>query len=691
MTTEEFELRGTWAGARVGGSSRLGGLALALALALLAFIPRALDLGAFLTIDEANFWLRRSELFAQALRDGDFAATALSAHPGVTTMWLGSAGLALWRACVEWGLAADISLPARLAVVRLPLALAHSGAILAGYLLLRRLLPWPVALLGALLWALDPFVIGYSRLLHTDALAGSFATVSVLALLRGLGPCLPAASPTSALAGSGRAGRGMLVLSGVFGGLAVLSKVPALALGPLALLAVLPFVRERGFGWAARALLVWGLALALTVFALWPALWVDPLAALRALREGALVEGGQPHMLGNFFLGRAVDAPGPLFYPVALALRLTPWALLGLLGLPLVWRRMPRDARRSLALLAAFVLIFVLAMTLFPKKFNRYIVPAFPALDILAAAGLVGAAAWLLGKWKRQGRARRWAGPALLVLLTLPVLALAHAHPYYLTYFNPLLGGGPAGARTFVVGWGEGYDQAAAWLNQRRDITGVVTVSAMTPTLQPFLRQGAQAVPPSDPLPERAGYVVISVEQTQRGLVLPPFDRFYGRATPLHTISIGGAEYLWIYQVPPQVPEPLEAGFGAAIGLLGSERGELRAGEPLRLRLFWAAREPPAADYLLFVHLLGPGGERVAQADLPPGGAEQPTSSWVVGSYVTTALELPLPRELAPGDYRLLIGLYDPATGARLPLAPELAADAALAGPHALLLGTLRP
>ena len=36
-----------------------------------------------------------------------------------------------------------------------------------------------------------------------------------------------------------------------------------------------------------------------------------------------------------------------------------------------------------LPLLALYVLVFVAAMSIFPKKFNRYIEPVFPALDIL--------------------------------------------------------------------------------------------------------------------------------------------------------------------------------------------------------------------------------------------------------------------------------------------------------------------
>jgi hypothetical protein len=39
--------------------------------------------------------------------------------------------------------------------------------------------------------------------------------------------------------------------------------------------------------------------------------------------------------------------------------------------------------------------------------------------------------------------------------------------PYPLAYYNPLLGGGPGAVRILLVGWGEGLDQVAAYLNNQ--------------------------------------------------------------------------------------------------------------------------------------------------------------------------------------------------------------------------------
>src|SRR6266540_2123578 len=84
------------------------------------------------------------------------------------------------------------------------------------------------------------------------------------------------------------------------------------------------FVRSR---WSfVRPLALWAALVLLTAVALWPALWAGPLRAIEQVRVGVVAEGAEPHMQGNFFLGREDDSPGPLFYPLALALRLAPHA-----------------------------------------------------------------------------------------------------------------------------------------------------------------------------------------------------------------------------------------------------------------------------------------------------------------------------------------------------------------------------
>ncbi|NJP07141.1 MAG: phospholipid carrier-dependent glycosyltransferase, partial [Chloroflexaceae bacterium] len=70
-----------------------------------------------------------------------------------------------------------------LTLMRLPVALTTSLLILLGFLLLRQLVGTLIAALAALLWATDPFLIAFSRLLHVDALLTMFLLIALLALL----------------------------------------------------------------------------------------------------------------------------------------------------------------------------------------------------------------------------------------------------------------------------------------------------------------------------------------------------------------------------------------------------------------------------------------------------------------------------------------------------------------------------
>ncbi len=666
---------------------RLGVRLLLLAgLALLALLPRILTLHLFLDSDEINFWMPRSQRFLEAMQHGAFADTAQSTHPGVTTMWLGSAGILLRRTLLAWGVVESMPFPLLLTLSRLPIALVHTFGVLGGYLLLHRLFATrstepagaALALLAAVFWATDPFVVAYARILHVDGLTSTFATLSLLAAgiywVRGEHPAF-------------------LVLSAALGALATLSKSPGLGVVPIVGLAGLAawHYDQLPLRRVALALLAWGAVFAATCWLAYPALWVDPLRAWQQLRVGVAVEGGSPHVIGNFFLGQETDTPDMRYYAVALALRSTPLTLIGLLLLPLVWRRDPASAatRRMLGILAAYILLFVLAMSLFPKKLNRYSVPVFPALDILAATGWVWALLWLRAALPFSRLQRPLLPLGLGMLTLLAALNMLWWHPYGVIAYNQLLGGAPRAERTFLIGDGEGLGEAAAWLNQQPDITGVRVASTMTNSLQPFLRAGAQSTSPNDgQLAPQDGYVLIYVRHTQRGTPAEPFGSYATQHIPIHTVEAHGVRLVSVYQVAPPVPHLLDTHFGEGIVLrgYGVDSSGLQVGQGITLTVQWQASAPPAQDYLLFAHLLDTQGQKLAQIDVPPAGADQPTSAWQAGRYLTWHHPLPVPADLPAGDYWLSLGLYDPANFARLPVAAPLPANAPDAGGNALLL-----
>jgi hypothetical protein len=73
-------------------------------------------------------------------------------------------------------------------------------------------------------------------------------------------------------------------------------------------------------------------------------------------------------------------------------------------------------------------------------------------------------------------------------------------------------------------------------------------------------------------------------------------------------------------------------------------------------------------DYNVFVHLLDAAGNIVAQGDGVPMGGRYPTYAWEVGEQIIDSRAITLPADLMPGQYRLIVGLYNPLDGSRLQL-----------------------
>ncbi len=88
----------------------------------------------------------------------------------------------------------------------------------------------------------------------------------------------------------------------------------------------------------------------------------------------------------------------------------------------------------------------------------------------------------------------------------------------------------------------------------------------------------------------------------------------------------------------------------------------------LELTFYWQALAAMATDYTVFVHLRNEAGAIVAQKDGPPAAGAYPTSLWDGGEIIQDRMSLPLPAPLPPGRYELVAGMYDFASGMRLPV-----------------------
>jgi len=195
-----------------------------------------------------------------------------------------------------------------------------------------------------------------------------------------------------------------VMISGVLAGLAFLTKIQALVILPsvclIGLLINCPLGISRVTYHSLRYCLtrtaglmaVWLLVAGLTWVVVWPAMWVAPVRVLAEAYDYAThmsgLEGAQVFFLGQNY--ENVD-PGPLFYPVVFLMRITPLALLGLVGFVSCatchvargryqvfgTQQDKRFSARKSVLLITYVLVYVALMTWGSHKQDRYLMPIF--------------------------------------------------------------------------------------------------------------------------------------------------------------------------------------------------------------------------------------------------------------------------------------------------------------------------
>ncbi|MCB0165457.1 MAG: glycosyltransferase family 39 protein [Anaerolineae bacterium] len=696
----------------------------ALVVFLLALLPRVLGLSQFLTTDERLWWGRSRDFFGgiispeftcpevveneprMVLEAGTgLACTLRTGHPGVITMWSGSLGIWLYYLSSEVDqsllefvttLPVDPIDPSSIFWLRLPTAVSYAAFAALVFLILNKMVAqarhgyW-VALLAALFLALSPFNIALSRVLHTDALETVLVTLTVLVAFY-----YWTHSP---------AARTWLLVSGALAGASFLSKTPALFTMPFMALLGLWAIGQR---WSAgqtrsqsvalvRRVFIDGLlwfAAALTVTSLlWPALWIIPNTVIDIVVTMNFGYANQGHVKGNFFLGSISDDPGVWFYPVNWLLHVTPLVLVGVLlgllfwvigsssmGVPReqnsrlsgLWRRLGyRPGATSIDTLFFLSLLFAILFTLFlmtsSKKQDRYLLPVYPFLHIVAAIGWV----WLGDQLVRLPKLRGWSiehyylRPLVVVTIVLYGLMLAPTYPYYFTYFNPLLGGLNTAAQITTVGWGEGLEQAANYLNQKPQADKLTAVSWYGSAFTPyFVGTSADYFERKGPVIS-ADYALVYINQKQRRLPDDGFFQFLAQQPLEREFKLNGVPYIWLYRMPGVAYSFENQRYDGVATLLGWEYLSpmasvppvVRPGDKLDIGLWWEY-EGKSPDEAFFIWLIGPDygvWSRTVTAPTPDAGNPD---GWEHGQIIAERGTLAIPVDAPPGDYRLLMGFY---------------------------------
>jgi len=657
--------------------------AFALFLFVLAFVPRALSLNAISIIDEFQ-WQNGTQAFVNGLLSGDFSATYGRYHPAVTDMWLIAIGLgfkylvmllqgtdpAEVQPFLEKSTFPGYPNADFLIAERLPFALVTSISVVLVYLLARKLFGSPVAWLGAGLLALDPFYISHSRVVTPDGLLASFMTLSILSFIVYLA-C--------------RRSRYYVVSSGFAAGLALLTKVPAVLLVPIVgvLTAAMGLGEiKSGRPWSQTILrylgdlAIWSGVALLIFFCLWPAMWAAPVGTVqRMVADMAKDTGGG---WNQFFMGRRTKDPGLLFYPVALLFRTTPLTLIGAVASLLFFSHETRNTKRALLMLVIYILLFTLFMSFGTTKFDRFLLPIFPVVDILAALGLYELAKAISARWGKPVKTL-----ALLTLVVQAGFALPQ-HPYFLSFYNPLVGGPAQAPQVLSIGWGEAFEQAARYLNEKEN-AAELRVAAQYPTsFGPYFAGQTLAISkmvPTDIWPWLpADYIVFYINGAQRNVPDPDVVSYFRSLELEHTVQAKGIEYAWVYRGPqfilsemptPQYPAQADpsgqrpsgrslAGKVLFLGydLYGSVESDIESRDTLQVTTYWQCLEEMDKDYSVYVRLEDEAGHLWGQKDNWPAQGFLPTSQWKEGMIVKDEYRVETLAGTPPGDYNLEVGMY---------------------------------
>ncbi len=336
-----------------------------------------------------------------------------------------------------------------------------------------------------------------------------------------------------------------------------------------------------------------------------------------------------------------------------------------------------------LALPWLWLLLPLLAMVLaraFTPTFFKFLLLALPAWLLLLALGLdaTGMPGWSRARGLVRPRTPHWSWetirPPLLTSLIFLLLAWP-AVPALATYYFD-----PAAAR-------DNYRGIAAYLKAVAGPQDAIILTA--PGQIDAFAQYDHGPAPVYPLP-RQRPMDQAQTQAQLDAILAQAHRIFAiywaeeQADPQGFIEhyLGQHAFkawdAWVGRLrfvaysaaaaPPPATFKHPVHFGENIQLLaaGVTQTPLQPGDIAQVQLRWMTTAPLQTRYKITLQLLDPANQVIAQVDSEPNGGTRPTPTWPPGEIIEDHYGLPIPLATPPGDYPLILAVYEADTGQRL-------------------------
>jgi 4-amino-4-deoxy-L-arabinose transferase-like glycosyltransferase len=454
-----------------------------------------------------------------------------ASHNAMSALLAGDLGAEAWRYNAEhpglakWLYGVPVLLGGGYPGMRLVSAIAGSATCVVAYLAGRTLFSKRVGVLAALLLAVLPAALAHHKIGGLESPSGLLYAATVYAGLAAL---------------RREQAHGAFVTCGVLLGLAVSVRLTnvtsALVIAGLYLLWHREtIVRTRAVPLPLGAALAPMVAALVFVLA-WPRLWHEPFHALVELLSGYNQLPAQEYFFGEL-------RQPPAHYLVTYVAATTPVSMLAALGL-FAARGMAQRRWSELAVTAWLLGPLLASFSPVIRDGLRYGFPVLVPLCTMAAAGIDWLGELVVRAFSQ--RAGRWAfggGSAIVVAAT--VHGGLSVHPYYLDYYN-LLVGGPEGAkrdqRLEFSWWGEGLEAAAAYVSRvaPRDATVLLWANPKHTTR---FRRDLRVTSQGD-----ADYVIAN------GYLTAPFDDTDYQVA--HRIRVRSAALVTVYKRSERQPLP---------------------------------------------------------------------------------------------------------------------------------------
>jgi len=407
-------------------------------LLLIIFIAIRLPYLGFSNFNTDSFkWKARIYDFGSGVFNLNLEQTVQKYHPGVTLLWIGTFSVKAYNITYNYIFnalpkpdSAEFLFSLNFYQI-LFLVLFMAFLILKSWNYLTLIVGEAKAFFVLLVFSLEPFFMALTTTLHLDGLLNLFLLNTALTFYLYLDS----------------KGRKYIYLSGLYFGLALLTKTTSLLLLPiLTLMLGVRFYRSRKFSYLKDYL--WFLVMFIaTYYIVWPGMWLDPVGTLTYVLKGVTV-GTDDH--SQIYFGNLVSDPGPFYYLIVCLIKTPIYIFPGLLLA--AYRQFDTTYRKYTFEIFLFTIsvLYLIEITIPSKKLDRYALTFMMFISIALVSYIYD-----------------YSKKIVLGFLVLNLFMIFYLRFDFFSYYNPLSGGLSTGIKWVEPKWAFGQSEISQYFSAK--------------------------------------------------------------------------------------------------------------------------------------------------------------------------------------------------------------------------------